>query len=220
MSEHLKKIQTVTASGHMTSYGAAEPRAWIDATCGHCGGQQFLVIAQQTDANWQTHPDFTKWVKCISCRRGSVIDQGEVFPSAMPLRVPKGLPPIDGVIWEEVRRCLGAGAYAAAVMVCRKLLFHVAVAHGLEPKNDKDRAPTFFEAVEHLEGEGLITKKMRPWVDRIKDIGNEASHELEPISREVALDVATFTEQLLVLAYEMDALMQPAVQEEHQTDPD
>jgi hypothetical protein len=96
---------------------------------------------------------------------------------------------------------------AAAVMLCRKLLFHVAVAHGLPPKNDKDRAPTYAEAVDHLEEQGLVTRKMRPWIERIKDVGNDANHELSPIEPGVALDVATFTEQLLVLAYELDALM-------------
>jgi hypothetical protein len=92
-------------------------------------------------------------------------------------------------------------------MLCRKLLFHIAVGNGLLPKNDKDRAPSFYAAVEHLQDQQIITVKMRPWVDRIKDIGNDANHELTPISAEQANDVATFTLQLLVLAYEMDAIM-------------
>ncbi|MEE6297192.1 DUF4145 domain-containing protein [Georgenia wangjunii] len=92
-------------------------------------------------------------------------------------------------------------------MLCRKLLMHIAVTHGLAPKNPKGWAPTFADVVGHLESEGLITKKMRPWVDRIKDVGNEANHELEPVSADDALDVATFTQQLLILAFEMDALM-------------
>jgi hypothetical protein len=59
-----------------------------------------------------------------------------------------------------------------------------------------------------MESEGLITKRMRPWVDRIKDVGNEANHEIVPVGRQVAIDVATFTEQMFKLAYEMDALME------------
>ena len=47
---------------------------------------------------------------------------------------------------------------------------------------------------------------MREWVDEIKSIGNDANHELTPILADQANDVATFTEQLLVLAYEMRAL--------------
>jgi hypothetical protein len=47
----------------------------------------------------------------------------------------------------------------------------------------------------------------RQWIERIKDLGNDANHELNPIEPDVAIDVATFTEQPLVLAYELDALM-------------
>ena len=53
----------------------------------------------------------------------------------------------------------------------------------------------------------MITKKMRPWVERIKDVGNDANHELQPISEQQAMDVAGFTFQLLKLSYEMDTLV-------------
>jgi len=103
---------------------------------------------------------------------------------------------------------LSVGASTAAVMLCRKLLVHVAVGQGLAEQNDKGRSPTFASAVEYLQDEGIITKRMRPWVDRIREVGNEANHEIPSISAEVALDIATFTEQLLRLTYEMDALME------------
>ena len=149
----------------------------------------------------------TRWLRCPACLKGSVIEGRALYPSPKPLRVPQGLPEVDGLIWDEVRICLGGGANAAAVMLCRKLLFHVAVAHGLAPKKSNGRAPTFTEAVRHLHSEGIVTKKMQSWVDRIKDVGNDANHELSNVDSETALDVATFTQQLLILAYEMDALM-------------
>ncbi|GAA1478131.1 hypothetical protein GCM10009623_25770 [Nocardioides aestuarii] len=129
-----------------------------------------------------------------------------MVPRRKPLREPLGLPTEDAAIWDEARTCLGVGASAAAVMLCRKLLSHIAVSNGLPAKDKNDRAPTFMAAVDHLEAEGIFTKRMRPWVDRIKDVGNEANHELQPVAAADALDVATFTEQLLVLAYELDAL--------------
>ena len=92
-------------------------------------------------------------------------------------------------------------------MMCRKILFHVAVANGLSHQDSKGRAPSFYQAVEHLESEGVITKKMRPWADRIKDRGNEANHVLGTYSVDEVMDVATFTRQLLKLAYELPALM-------------
>ncbi|KRB73064.1 hypothetical protein ASE01_20015 [Nocardioides sp. Root190] len=179
------------------------PGAWASTPCPHCGGNQALCVAYVNEGGGGG----TRWYRCVTCLKGAVKNDEIVSPSAKPLRTPAGLPPLDLQIWTEVRTCLGSGAYAATVMLCRKLLFHIAVAHDLPAKNDKDRSPTFYEAVEHLQEQGLVTPKMRPWVDRIKDVGNDANHELSPITLELATDVATFTEQLLVLAYELDALM-------------
>lgn len=185
-------------------YGRLDPAAeqtWLVATCPHCGGSQMGVVAATKDEG------VVKWVRCASCLEGAVMNGGVIAPSVRPLRVPQGLPAGEAAVWDEVRECLAMGAATASVMLCRKLLLHIAVTHGLSPKSAKGWAPTFKDVVDHLEAEGLITKKMRPWVDRIKDVGNEANHELQPVSADDALDVATFTQQLLTLAFEMDALM-------------
>jgi hypothetical protein len=102
---------------------------------------------------------------------------------------------------------LSVGANTAAVMMCRKLLFHIAVAHGLAEKDDNGRAPSFAKALSRLEDEDVITKRMRPWVDKIKDVGNEANHELPRISSDDAMAVAKFTRQLIALAYELPAMV-------------
>jgi hypothetical protein len=149
-----------------------------------------------------------RWLRCVSCKRGLVDNDGAISPGAKPLGVPVGLRGAELAAWSEIRDCLPVGAHTAAVMLCRKLLLHIAVAHGLPARNAKGRAPDFITAVDHLASEGLITKKMRPWVDRIKDVGNEANHEIEPIDKALAMDVARFTEQLLRLSYEMDVLME------------
>lgn len=99
------------------------------------------------------------------------------------------------------------GANTAAVMMCRKLLFHFAVAHGLPAKDGSGRAPNFAKALKHLEDQGVITKHLRPWVTKIKDVGNEANHEIPYISHEDAMAVAKFTRQLIMLAYELPAMV-------------
>ena len=183
-----------------TSFGSTQDEAWAVRPCPECEGSQLAVIAYAQFSS-------QKWLRCINCGCAIVDNDGTVSPPAKPLRAPAGVTGVELAVWNEARSCLAVGANTAAVMMCRKLLFHIAVAHGLPPKNDKDRAPTFLEAVDTLEAEGLITKRMRPWVDRIKDVGNEANHEISAVQPEVALDVATFTEQLLRLTYEMDSLM-------------
>jgi len=202
-------VSTVVGYG-TNNHTIDDPKAWTTVDCPQCdGGTQMLVVAAIVDGNYNLKDDSTLWLRCVNCYKGAMLDgaTGVVYPPIRPLSEPLGLPAIDAAIWNEVRSCLGVGAYAAAVMLCRKLLFHIAVAHGLPEKKANDRAPSFYEAVDHLQAEGLITPKMRPWVDRIKDVGNDANHEVSPISQQVAGDVAVFTEQLLKLAYEMDALM-------------
>ena len=181
----------------------AEERAYAMGKCPNCGALQFLVIAV-------THANEQAWLRCLNCKTGVVMNGDTVSPPHLPLRIPAGLPDDEAAVWNEVRACLGVGANTSAVMMCRKLLMHVAVGYGLPAKNSKNRAPNFSECIDHLLAEGVITKRMQPWVVRIKDVGNEANHEIVPVASETAMDVAMFTQKLLELAYEMDDTMAKA----------
>lgn len=150
----------------------------------------------------------TRWLRCVSCFRGHVDNEGTISPGVRPLDTPSVLSGDDLAAWSEVLGCLSVGANTAAVMMCRKLLFHIAVAHDLPPKDASGRAPTFAKALKHLEDEDVITKRMRPWVSKIKDVGNEANHEIPRISSEDAMAVAKFTRQLIMLAYELPAMVE------------
>lgn len=192
--DNLRIIQATYAA-----YPRSDSEAFALGNCAECGGTQMIVLAY-TDSE-------QAWYRCANCGLGLVDNRGAISPATAPLANPKGLAGTEMDVWSEVRRCLAIAAPTAAVMLCRKLLFHIAVSNGLPAKNDKDRAPTYAEAVTALERAEVITKKMRPWVDRIKDVGNDANHDLTPVTMDSAMDVARFTEQLLRLAYEMDALM-------------
>jgi hypothetical protein len=172
--------------------------AWAESPCPHCGGGQALRVAF-VDASGLP----VEWFRCVTCLRGAVSNYGVISPSTRPKRTPDNLPEADALVWEEVRTCLGSGAFMAAVMLCRKLLLHIAVENGLPESNDKGFGPGFKECVVHLESVGVITKQMLAWVEPIKDVGNTATHKIAAITEEEAYQVATFTEQLLVLAYEL-----------------
>jgi hypothetical protein len=148
-----------------------------------------------------------RWLRCVSCLRAHVDNEGTISPGVRPLDTPDVLAGDDLAAWSEALGCLSVGANTAAVMMCRKLLFHIAVAHGLPEKDGTNRAPTFKQALNHLEAGGVITKLMRPWVDKIKDVGNEANHEIPSTTAAQAMDVALFTRQLIRLAYELPAMV-------------
>lgn len=183
----------------------AAGEGWMNEVCPHCGVNAQMFVIAWVKQQSPHHP--TGWARCVNCFRGVVLNQGlGMAPASLPLDVPQGLEDDAAATWEEARTCLGAGAYTASVMMCRKLLMHMAVEEGLPKKDGRGHAPNFFECLDHLEAEAVISKRNKSWADRIRTIGNEANHDLASIDKEQATTVATFTRQLLHEVYELPFL--------------
>ncbi len=99
-------------------------------------------------------------------------------------------------LYTEARACLAVGAHHAAVMVGRKILMHVAVEKGA------DKGKRFVEYVDFLRDNSLVPPDSRGWVDEIREVGNEANHEIPSVSKEEAEGVVDFVAMLLKLVYE------------------
>lgn len=102
-------------------------------------------------------------------------------------------------LYEEARKCTNNNAFTAAVLSCRKLLMHIAVAKGATAGKN------FIEYVEFLADKNYIPPDAKDWVDHIRKKGNEANHEIMIMSREDAIDLISFSEMLLKLIYEFPA---------------
>jgi Domain of unknown function (DUF4145) len=115
----------------------------------------------------------------------------------------------DGVqrLYNEARNSMSVNAFTAAVMTCRKVLMNVAVSEGAKPGKN------FATYVKWLANEGYVPTKGKKWVDRIREKGNEANHEIPDIGRTDAEDVLSFTEMLLKVNYEMPARAEPSERE-------
>lgn len=206
----------VLSTGSTNAYAITEDWVQVRERCAFCGGDQMIVVAKAGGGS-SNRPE-VRWLRCISCFFGHVDNDGTVSPGVRPLDIPAVLTGDDLAAWTEALDCLSVGANTAAVMMCRKLLFHIAVAHELPEKDASNRAPTFAKALRHLEDEGVITKLMRPWVDKIKDVGNEANHEIPSTTTDEAMDVAQFTRQLIMLAYELPAMVTEHAPEDSEDD--
>lgn len=68
---------------------------------------------------------------------------------------------------------------------------------------------SFVDYVDALADAGYVPPKARGWLDRIRTLGNEATHEIAPKSKEDAETVLAFTEMLLKLAYEYPGMASP-----------
>ena len=138
---------------------------------------------------------------CPHCNRPTYFYGGRI-------QVPKPLPlsPVTGVednvrdLFEEARKCISTESYTAVAMLCRKLLMNIAVDHGAE-KNKK-----FQEYVEYIQAKNLVSKSAEELLTEIKDIGNDANHEISQVSKEQANQIIELTNEIINQIYRVKIL--------------
>ena len=161
-------------------------------TCAFCdiktGG---YVVASHLDAG-------IEWLICINCKRGSVINDINVSPHPLLGRSILGLPEIIDIVFTEARQSLSTNSYTACELTCRKLLMNVAVDKGAKENQ------SFIFYIDFLEDNGYITPPMKSWVNKIRENGNESTHEIKAPNQKRANDTLEFTTQLLLIIYESD----------------
>lgn len=188
-------------------YSQHDDRAWWSAQCPDCGTATMLALAlcAAPDA-YNNHQ--SAWLMCVKCGIGSwaIGDLDNVivqYPSAAPFITPDHLSPEVKATWEEAYNSFTVGAYTACTLMCRKLIFYMAVEEGLPEKNDRNRAPGFEQCIDYLVESELITSRYRgEWVDSIRVWGNAATHDLAVIGKSVAERALVFTHSLLKMVYE------------------
>jgi len=138
---------------------------------------------------------------CSACNQPTYfppIGEGQVPGVAFGSEV-DALPPNVDSLYTEARRCMSVNAHTSAALGCRKLLMNVAVDKGAEG-NKK-----FEFYVDWLVDAGYVPPGGKVWVDHIRKMGNEATHEIELIEQHSAEQVLAFTEMLLKFVYEFPA---------------
>ena len=106
------------------------------------------------------------------------------------------MPPDVEKLYRESRNCVAIGSYTSAVLSCRKLLMHIAVAQKAAAGKN------FIEYVEYLADQGYVPPNGLGWVDHIRTKGNEANHEIQLMAKSDAEELISFAEMLLKFIYE------------------
>lgn len=167
-------------------------------TCGFCN----TTVASIRGYKLGHHPDGSGQqiggiYICPSCGGPVFLDAQNIqHPSHVFGNSVEGVPKELNELYEEARRCAGQRCFTAAVLLCRKILMHIAVeksaAEGLK----------FIEYVEFLSNKGYVPPDGKHWVDHIRKKGNEATHEIVLMSEGDAKDLVSFSEMLLRFVYE------------------
>ncbi len=176
-----------------------------DWTCGYCGN----VVGGNRGYRRGEHvgcPPFdrSKIYICPRCERPTafiVSEDGGVdqVPGPVEGAAIQGLPETVSWLYDEIRKCVQAGAYTSAVLSSRKMLMHVAVDNGAA------EGMTFAQYVGWLSDMHYIPPNGATWVDEIRKRSNEQNHEIVVASREDATQLLDFIEMLLRFCYEFPA---------------
>jgi DNA-directed RNA polymerase subunit RPC12/RpoP len=165
--------------------------------CGYCGHE----IAPN-EGYHSRDGDGTIYI-CPNCRRPTFFDYLHVQTPKIRLGNEVGGISDKGVesLYNEARDCTSVGAYTASVMVCRKILMNFAVAQKAKP------GETFAFYVTYLSDNGYIPPQGKPWVDQIRQRGNDANHEIMLMHEGDADLILHFTEALLRFNYELPSIL-------------
>lgn len=83
------------------------------------------------------------------------------------------------------------------------MLLHLAHTHQAAQNPEAKPPANFTRAVDYLKTNYLVPIQFHNWIDKIRQVGNEANHELPQVSVDGARDIALFTHNLLITLYEL-----------------
>lgn len=127
--------------------------------------------------------------------------RGVVWPVAPVVAGVSNLPDDVAPAWKEAQSAHAVAAYTASEMMCRKILMHLAV----DVAGGKVGG-TFKGFIDDLDKAGYISTGLKPAVEKIKNRGNTANHDLPASTVEDSLVTLKITEHLLRSIYEIPGL--------------
>ncbi|MDZ7785790.1 MAG: DUF4145 domain-containing protein [Candidatus Saccharibacteria bacterium] len=136
---------------------------------------------------------------CHSCNRPTLISKisnDEQVPAPMLGETIDHLPKDIEDLYAEMRRSTAANAYTSVVLAGRKLLMHIAVEAGA------NEGKKFVAYVDYLVDNHYTPPNSKVWVDKIRELGNDANHEIIIMGQTEAKDIMKFTEMILKFKYE------------------
>lgn len=165
--------------------------------CGYCGNPLASNQGYYT-TNRSPEGEYGKIYICHYCTAPTYFIEPVNFQVPGPSfgEPVKYLPKEIESLYNEARGCLSVNATTASILCSRKLLMNIAVSKGAK------EGLTFIDYVNFISDKGFVPPDGKDWVDHIRSKGNEATHEINIMSREDAEELITFLEMLLKFIYE------------------
>lgn len=154
-------------SGYSSSGQQVEPPCtYFLISCEACGDVQ-LHCRQQLD------PEYLD-------------DYFRLWPQTRQL--PWSVPEPVRIDWNEATTCFSAGAYAASVVMVRRMLEGICKEKGVSKK-------TLYQALDQMKDDGHIDENLAKWGHMLREIGNTGAHHTgEKVPRDNAAEALDFAE--------------------------
>lgn len=186
---------------------------WINATdgtpkqytCAHCGCLVGPSLGYRGMDPRNAHRVVRQILICSNCEAPTYFAEDDAqHPQPAYGRQVNHLEENVNSLYNEARAAFSVKAYTSSVMACRKLLMHIAVGKGAKAGD------SFLHYIEFLRDSHYIPPGGADWVDRIRQKGNEANHEIVLIGEADAKQMIGFSEMLLKFVFEFPrAIAQP-----------
>ena len=164
--------------------------------CGHCNKHVASDKGYISQAKYPGESRYEIYI-CSWCKSPNFFSSSGVqVPGVAPGNPVKGLPKDISLLYEETRQCMSVSSYTASVMLCRKILMHIAV------EKDAEENKPFKYYVDYLKEKHYLPSDSEKWVNHIREKGNEANHEITICTKEDAQNLIRFVEMLTKFIYE------------------
>lgn len=135
---------------------------------------------------------------CSHCHAPNIFVENKPLIAPLEGKIIKKLPPNIEEVYDEIRKTMQISAYTSCAMLMRKLLMHISVEEGA------DEGKTFQFYIEYMENNGIILKKTKPLVDKIRTTGNEATHKIANATEDEVKNLFKLVEIILQTTYEFN----------------
>lgn len=136
--------------------------------------------------------------QCPNCGGPVIVgtNTSAVFPPVKSFDEVKELPKDIETLYNEMREAYSVQAYTCCVITGRTLLANIAIEQGA----DDNKSFTFY--VNYLVDNFLPKSSSKPWVDKVRALGNESAHHMKIADKEAATTSMKFLEAILKNVYE------------------
>lgn len=139
---------------------------------------------------------------CPSCSGPTFFaPDGRQFPRASAGHTVEHVPRALNQLYEEARSAVSYQCYTGAVLLCQKILRHLAISRGA------DASASFFDCVIYLDENGYLPPDGTQWVNHIGQQNRDTGRQIRVRGAEDAEDLLRFTEMMLRFNYEFPSLI-------------